>query len=65
MVHTARYIPVVWRNWVRCRTGRGHTGEECRGKHTANIDSISIRETVENRTETAEEWRKHRHDIVP
>lgn len=55
MVHTARYIPVVWRNWLRCRTGRGHTGEESKGKHTANIDSFSIRETVDYRNETAEE----------
>lgn len=62
LVHTARHIPVVWRNWLRCRTGRGHTGEESRGKHTANIDTFSIREIVECRNETAEEWGKHRDD---
>lgn len=56
MVHTARYIPVVWRNWLRCGTGRGHTGEESRGKHTANIDSF-IRETVEYSRGMEKAWR--------
>lgn len=53
LVHTARYVPAVWRKWLRCRTGRGrgHIGEESRA-HSCGTHGHSNRD---RRTEMTKE----------
>lgn len=50
LVHTARYVPAVWRKWLRCWTGRGrgHIGEESRA-HSCGTHGHSNRVRQEER----------------
>lgn len=49
LVHTARYVPAVWRMWLRCWAGRGrgHIGEDNSARGSDSHGHIKRQRQVE------------------
>lgn len=66
LVHTARYVPAVWRKWLRCwkGRGRGHIGEESRAHscgthgHSNKSETEGERSQKRDRVRTSDVYEK-------